>query len=147
MNPFRALCRQKKGWQKKATVAVMLLSLLLQVQTVFACQMMDHSGPIKHCCCGDMATQKQSNEDQTNHSSCCDISSELTLKASDLEADDPVTPPGLAFELSQATLVFLLVTLWPEFATHPTSAEVWDFHADPDNPGTQTYLSTLRLRI
>ena len=50
MKSFRASC-----WQKKAIVAFMLLGLLLQVQTVFACHMMDHSGPIEHCCCDDMA--------------------------------------------------------------------------------------------
>ncbi|MBL4865609.1 MAG: hypothetical protein JKY67_04450 [Pseudomonadales bacterium] len=143
MNSFRASC-----WQKKAIVALMLLGLLLQVQTVFACQMMEHSGPIKHCCCGDMAVQKQADDGQSEHLSCCDISTELTLKASDLESNDPVAlQSGPAFELPQTTLVFLLVSLWPEVANPPLLPEIWDLDADPGSPGTNIYLSTLRLRI
>ena len=142
MNPFKTLY-----WQKKVTVAIMLLSLLLQVQTVFACQMMDHGGPIKHCCCDDMDTQREVEEDQTNHSFCCDISSELTLKASDIEADDPVTQPSPTFEIPQVKLAFLLVSLLPELTDAHTRTGIVDFHTDPGHPGTATYLSTLRLRI
>ncbi len=142
MNPFKTLY-----WQKKVTVAIMLLSLLLQVQTVFACQMMDHGGPIKHCCCDDMDTQREVEKDQTNHSFCCDISSELTLKASDIEADDPVTQPAPTFEIPQVKLVFLLISLWPELTNNPSSMGIVEFHTDPGHPGTATYLSTLRLRI
>lgn len=125
----------------------MLLGLLLQVQTVFACQMMEHSGPIKHCCCGEMATQKQS-DDEASHSPCCDIGTELTLKASDTENNEAVALQSTpVLELPQATFVFLMVSLWPEIANPPLSPESWDLDADPGDPGTGTYLSTLRLRI
>lgn len=126
----------------------MLLGLLLQVQTVFACQMMDHSGPIEHCCCGEMAAQKQSSDGQSDHSPCCDISTELTLKASDLETNEPVAlQSSPAFELPQATFVFLIVSLWPETANPPLPPANRDLDADPGSPGTDTYLSTLRLRL
>lgn len=125
----------------------MLLGLLLQVQTVFACQMMEHSGPIKHCCCGEMATQKQS-DDEASHSPCCDIGTELTLKASDTETNEVVAlQSNPTLELPQATFVFLIVSLWPEIANPPLRPEIWDLDADPGSPGTGTYLSTLRLRI
>lgn len=143
MNSLSASC-----WQKKAIVAFMLLGLLLQAQTVFACQMMELSGPIKHCCCDETARQKQSDVDQVRHSTCCDIGTELTLKASDPETNEAVTLQlSPAFELPQATLVLLIVSLWPEIANPPLPPEIWDLDADPGSPGTGTYLSTLRLRI
>jgi hypothetical protein len=151
MNLFRTA-----NWHKKATVVLVLLGLLLQVQTVFACQMMDHSGPIEHCCCGEMAAHKQSDNqvdnqsdhDQTRTSACCDISSGLSFKAGDLENEDPIAIQShSAFELPPAALVFLLVSLWPETAGPPSSPDLWDLDTKPGSPGTATYLSTLRLRI
>jgi len=75
------------------------------------------------------------------------LGSELTLKASDIEADDPVTQPAPTFEIPQVKLAFLLVSLWPELTDNPSSMGIVDFHTDPGHPGTATYLSTLRLRI
>jgi|TARA_B100000683_G_scaffold274058_1_gene321231 hypothetical protein len=142
MKSFRASC-----WQKKAIVAFMLLGLLLQVQTVFACQMMDHSGPIEHCCCDDMAANENIDEATDEQSKCCDISTELTVKA-DADEDEPVTiSSNSSLDPPVATLVFLLVTLWPELAQSQSSPIIRDLNADPGHPGTQTYLSTLRLRI
>ncbi len=143
MNPFRALY-----WQKKVTVAIMLLSLLLQVQTVFACEMMDYNGPIEHCCCDEMESQKKESNDLDGTSDCCDIHGELFFKASDLQGDEPIIlQANPAFELPQATLIFLLVSLWPDINHPKFSPDLWHLDADPGNPGTATYLSTLRLRI
>ncbi len=143
MNSFRASC-----WQKKAIVAFMLLSLLLQVQTVFACQMMDHSGPIEHCCCDDMAANENADETTKEQSKCCDISNELTVKAADTDGGGPVALSShSSLDPHSATLVFLLVTLWPELVQPQSSPIIRDLNDDPGHPGTQTYLSTLRLRI
>lgn len=143
MNSFRA-----SYWQKQAIVAFMLLGLLLQVQTVFACQMMDHSGPVEHCCCDDMAANENTDEASGECSVCCDISNELTIKAADTDGDEPVALSShSSLDPPAARLAFLLVTLWPELVQSQPSPAIWDLKADPRHPGTQTYLSTLRLRI
>jgi hypothetical protein len=110
--------------------------------------MMDRSGPIEHCCCDEMASQKNAGDDQDGHSPCCDFSSELTLKGVDLEGEAPVVlQSNSTIELPQAPLIFLLASLWPKIANPPLPPEVWGLDADPGSPGTGTYLSTLRLRI
>lgn len=131
---------------KKAFIAVMLCSLLFQIQTVFACQMMDHSGPIEHCCCDDMTASKNSDKALEKHSNCCDIDTKLTVKAVDADKDEPALVSQPSLDPPLAALVVLLITLWPEFQASP-SPIIWDLEADPGHPGTQTYLSTLRLRI
>lgn len=126
----------------------MLLSLLLQVQTVFACQMMDHSGPIEHCCCDNMAANEYSDEATKEQSKCCDISNEVTIKAADTDGGEPIAHSShSSLDPHSATLVFLLVTLWPELVQPQSSPIIRDLNDDPGHPGTQTYLSTLRLRI
>jgi len=138
------------SWQKNVTLAIMLLSLLLQVQTVFACQMMDRSGVIEHCCCGEIAKQQLSNKDQSLQASCCDISSELSLTDGELESTHPNIPSNfVSFELSQAALAIILVSLWPDINVYdqPIQTAEWDFQTDPGSPGTSTYLTTSRLRI
>ncbi|WP_338352569.1 hypothetical protein [Thalassolituus oleivorans] len=135
-------------WAKQALVALMLCSVLLQIQTVFACQMMDHSGPIEHCCCDDMASQNGSDAAQTEPAICCDIHTELTLKAVDVDGDEPVILTShSSLDPPPATMVFLLVTLWPELVHASPSPVVWDLASKPAHPGTSTWLSTLRLRI
>lgn len=135
-------------WTKKALIAVMLCSLLFQIQTVFACQMMDHSGPIEHCCCDDVTGNNSINQVPDEVSDCCHIGTELSLKAVDPDKDEPVlvsSQPSL--DPPPASLVFLLVTLWPELVQASPSPVIWDLEANPGHSGTQTYLSTLRLRI
>ncbi len=143
MNTFRS-----GHWAKKALVALILCSVLLQIQTVFACQMMDHSGPIEHCCCDEMASQKGSDTEQIEHSLCCDITTELTLKAVDADTDEPVILASYSsLDPPPATVVFLLVTLWPERTQTSPPPITWDLASKPAHPGTSTWLSTLRLRI
>ncbi len=135
-------------WTKKVLAVLLLCSLLLQIQTVFACQMMDHSGPIEQCCCDDMATSKGTTEASDERLGCCDISNELTIKAMDTDGDEPVAISShSSLDPPAAALVFLLVTLWPELVQSQPSPATSDLDADPGHPGTQTYLSTLRLRI
>ena len=110
--------------------------------------MMDHSGPIEHCCCDDMATNENTDDVSDEQSKCCDISNELTIKAADTEGDEPVAVSSYSsLDPPSATLIFLLATLWPELVQSQSSPIIWDLNADPGHPGTQTYLSTLRLRI
>lgn len=129
------------NWTRKALIALLLCSFLFQVQTVFACQMMDHSGPVEQCCCDDMALPKA-------EPVCCDIHTELTVKAVDADKDEPValsSQPSL--DPPPATLVFLLTTLWPDAVQTSPSPVTRDLAANPAHPGTQTWLTTLRLRI
>lgn len=136
-----------ENWTKEVLAALLLCSLLFQIQTVFACQMMDHSGPIEYCCCADKATNKNAEKTLDGHSACCDISNELTLKA-DMDKDEPVAIfSHTSLDPPQATLVFFLVTLWPEHVQSQSSLFTWDLNTNPGHPGTHTYLSTLRLRI
>lgn len=127
--------------------ALLLWSLLFQIQTVFACQMMEHSGPIEDCCCDDMAINESADEASDNRSECCDISNELTLKADAGEQQPATVFSRSSLDPPPVTLVFLLVTLWPELVQSQPSLVIWDLETNPGHPGTRTYLSTLRLRI
>lgn len=127
---------------------MVLLSLLLQAQSVFACQMMDHSGAAEHCCCDAMKLKKDSNDNPETASPCCDFSSRLTLKGAGLEDEDPIVVQSQSsFELPPAAFILVLADLWrvETGPSQPRTFWVWD--SDPDNPGTHTYLSTQRLRI
>ncbi len=127
---------------------MVLLSLLLQVQSVFACQMMDHNGLAEHCCCGEMKDAMASGENQVPASPCCDFSSELTLKGADLESNEPVAIQAQSsLELPQAAFLFILASLWPFEPDLSFQQTFWDWDTNPGHPGTHTYLSTLRLRI
>lgn len=110
--------------------------------------MMDHSGPIEHCCCDDMPANENTDEVFDEQSKCCDISNKLTVKAADTDGDEPVAVSShSSLDPPAATFIFLLAILWPEFVQSQSSPIIWDLNADPGHPGTQTYLSTLRLRI
>ena len=127
---------------------MVLLSLLLQVQSVFACQMMDHSGLTKHCCCDDMMAAKGSNDPHELASPCCDFSSELTLKGADLEDGEPVAVQAQPSpELPQAAFISILASLWPDEIDLSQQQTFWDWESDPGHLGTDIYLSTQRLRI
>ncbi|MBN4055611.1 hypothetical protein JYU12_02585 [bacterium AH-315-K03] len=131
---------------KKVLIALLLLSVLFQVQTVFACQMMDHSGPLEQCCCGEMATQKNTLNDKADAVGCCDISSELTVKVGDPEEGSSlVIQSNFLIELAHSLFFVLYPSFWFEASFPLLTLDVWDLK--PNSAGTQTYLSTLRLRI
>lgn len=135
---------------RKALVAIMLLSLLMQVQSVFACQMMEHSGPIENCCCEDMAAsiERSDLKDTNEGDACCEIEANLSLKELDLEDDAAVISKiNSSAELPTVALVFLITTFWPELGSTDSNDRGWSIESDPSNPGTSTYLSTQRLRI
>ena len=126
-------------FSQKAFVLLLLLSLLLQVQSVFACQMMERSGNVADCCCDD---------EPENKPDCCDYSSELALKALPDEVEEALaTQLNQLSELSSPVFITLLFSLW-SIEPQPILALIaWDFDHDPGDPGSATYLSTLRLRI
>ncbi len=139
--------RQHRLYRKALTLMV-LLSLLMQVQTVFACQMMEHSGHAEHCCCDEMVSTRNSDHNTEHDSPCCDFSSEIVLKDPQLEDSQPVNiQQNHSLELPLAAIVYILANLWPLDVAQSTQSIIWDFNNDPDDPGSDTYLSTLRLRI
>ena len=132
----------------RALVVMVLLSLLMQVQTVFACQMMEHSGHAEHCCCDASASPKKSELSTEHDKPCCDFSSEISIKDPQLEDSVPaITQQNQSLEISPAALFYFITSLWPLEIARPVPLIVWDFDNDPGDPGTHTYLSTLRLRI
>jgi len=126
---------------------MMLCALLLQVQSVFACQMMDNSGPIEQCCCDDESSPAAVGEAQHSAMQCCDYGLEVSMDV-DIDEDHPVLltshssldPPPIA-------VYFILAALWPELEQTSPAPALWDLDSQPAHPGTETWLSTLRLRI
>ena len=122
---------------------VTVLSLLVQVQSTFACNMMDHpSGPVKECCCHHKSTAPNPDSDQKP---CCDYSLELSFKSSP-DGSAPLVLP-VQLELNAPVDVLPSYTLAWTHEDLVTSSPVWLHDFDPPNSGTDTYLTTLRLRI
>ncbi|WP_345422056.1 hypothetical protein [Halioxenophilus aromaticivorans] len=134
-------------WAKRALTVMMLCALLLQVQSVFACQMMDHSGPIEHCCCDEESSSMAVAEHQNSAMQCCDYGVEISMDVN-IDEDHPVLltshssldPPPIA-------VFFILAALWPDFEQVSPAPVLWDLDSQPAHPGTDTWLSTFRLRI
>ncbi|MGL6162385.1 hypothetical protein [Microbulbifer sp.] len=120
------------------TVAA-LLALLLQVQMVFACEMMEHSGPVSECCCDHMAPGGQEPD-----SDCCTLDSRISLKAEAQDQQAVLPAAQLALELPQLTAV--PPGQWPPIPP-PLSTANPKSQSDPSHPGSRTWLVTLRLRI
>lgn len=123
---------------------LLLLSLLFQVRTVFACQMMASSEPTAHCCCNHVElTEKH----QYASESCCELSAKLTLKEPDLDKEFPVVVPAQpALDLPDAAS-FLLTAGWPEEVFVSTDNISYISTPRFGLSGSRTYLSTHRLRI
>jgi hypothetical protein len=163
---------RQKHLRQRLLAIVMLLGLLLQVQTVLACQMLgaememavgvhdhhaaSHSGSHSHldhgpdCCCADVAVaDRHASADTEAHTEdCCYVSSELTLKKGSSGSEPPMLapkPPNQ--EPPEAAIALILAALWPDELFGQQSAVAIDIYADRGAPGTKTYLSTQRLRI
>lgn len=138
----------KSGKFAKATIlTLVLLNLFFQVQTVFACEMMEHAGSIEDCCCDTdlINTDVRAPEIYTP---CCDIGTELTVKGVDANKKQALLPFFQAsLDIPPATFILLSLSVWPDSVLSLSSPPFWDLNSNPDDPGTQTYLSTLRLRI
>lgn len=137
--------RRHSGYRTLLVVTT-LLGLLLQVQTAFACQMMDAAGPAKACCCGDKATHPNPEPDhEPDQSPCCDFSLELSFK----NIHDGSSPPLLiSTQPDHSPPVYAIPSYtlaWSEPGT--LRAPAWRRDFAPARSGTHTYLATLRLRI
>lgn len=131
---------------RSAFILIALLSLLLQVQSAFSCQMMEISGPTQDCCCDDVPDRPDpiGPVDTLSPAPCCDFSLEVSLNELDAgsaplwsSAQLPDHDPPAALSLQEP---FNDQTLATTTALPATLDQ-------PPGSGTQTYLTTLRLRI
>lgn len=132
---------------KGILINLLLLGLLFQVQTVFACQMVEsHRGLASDCCCEEMVMPGDDASVLTVASDCCDLENTLSLKDSDDETPS-IVQARLLPDLPEASLAFVLVSL--DFLPEPTAAPSGqaDFRDNPGDPGSLTWLETRRLRI
>ncbi|MFC6633084.1 hypothetical protein [Microbulbifer taiwanensis] len=116
-----------------------LLALLLQVQTVFACEMMEHSGPVSECCCGEMAPGQEAD------CGCCTLDTRVSLKAEAQDQQAALPAAQLALELPQ--LAAPPRAQWPPILAPPSAPVSIPAFKDPPHPGNRTWLATLRLRL
>ena len=135
---------------KQVLTCLALLSILLQVQTVFACEMMEHSGTLEqnemmeHCCCDDERSEQLASGGMT---SCCEFSYEVTAEVFDDNSHEVVAInafPGLDFTefiSSAPTQTFQLVDVLA-VAVAPHAILI-----APPVSGSDTFLITRRLRI
>ena len=126
---------------------MVIASLLLQVQAVFTCQMMGYHGSVEHCCCDEMKQQKQAGNEMDGASVCCDFDTELSVKAVDPDKDSPFLLSHISLEApAWIAVLFLIFILWPVLI-RSLLLKSWGFDDDPGQTGTQTWLSTSRLRL
>lgn len=146
---------------------LMMLSLLFQVQTAVACQMMEATVPAHDCCCEEMAhedkkrgaehtiaseqnslQQKVLQSESQSEESCCVLDAQLTLKEPDLSKDLPAIIQAVDdFELPEMSAYLLLAAIWPKDLADSSSPISWIHPPQFRLSGTKTYLSTQRLRI
>ncbi|MCK5887253.1 hypothetical protein [Alcanivorax jadensis] len=133
--------------RQRALIGLILLGLLFQVQTVFACQMVDtHRGLASDCCCESMAMTSDEAPMPDRNGGCCDLENTLSLKDSDNDSPS-IVQARLVPDLPEASLAFVLVSLdlLPDVTAAPSALV-----AIGDNPvdsGSHTWLETRRLRI
>lgn len=128
---------------KSVLVLLMLFSLLLQVQAVFACQVDETmSGSVEHCCCDHDAEPSTMSKDNA----CCDYSSALELAGSDPDDRQSVVVDMQPLLKLPPPALQLLYALLPENLV-PVAAVSYSTIQPLSERGRQTYLSTLRLRI
>ena len=130
---------------------LILLSLLLQVQSVFACELSGQSGLVEHCCCDEMKKSqgRQEGDNVEYESQCCDFSAELLLKtgAGDVDVEPPTVHSQYYIQLPPDISVVESTIVWPRIVDIPSRAPISLNDIGLNHPGTQTYLSTRRLRI
>jgi len=135
------------NWAKRALTVLMLCALLLQVQSVFACQMMDHGGPVEHCCCDGESSPMAGSELQNSAMQCCDYGVEVSMDVDINEGHSVLLISHSSLDPPPIGVFFILATLWPEFKQTSPTPVLWDLESQPAHPGTNTWLSTFRLRI
>ncbi len=129
--------------KRYAAVFIALFSLLFQVETVFACNMMGQVGSLKHCCCGDKVSAEKDIATKTHP--CCKVSEQLSIKHNSSDHDESsVSQNNYSPDFA---LTFVLVSWLDDFKDVEKTAIHAEWALYPASPGTDTYLSTLRLRI
>ncbi len=132
---------------KSLLINLLLLGLLFQVQTVFACQMVEsHRGLASDCCCEEMIMPDGEGVMLADDGGCCDLESTLSLKGSDDDSAS-ILQVRLLPDHPEALLAFVLVSL--SLLPEPTAASsgLADFRDKPGDPGSLTWLETRRLRV
>ncbi len=133
--------------RQRALIGLILLGLLFQVQTVFACQMVEtHRGLASDCCCESMAMPSDEAPMPDHNSGCCDLENTLSLKDSDNDSPS-IVQARLVPDLPEAALAFVLVSLdlLPDVTAAPSAlVAIGD---NPGDPGSHIWLETRRLRI
>ena len=137
-------------------MVLVLLGLLFQVQTVFACQMMDMNEPMEQCCCDDsepMASTTDSKIFDSSTMDCCDI--DFNIKVANINAnnDEGNKTDDFALRLRPDikpfidVLIVVVATIYTELAIAPDAFIAYETGFAPANSGTTTYLASQRLRI
>lgn len=132
---------------RNALLLLTLISVLLQVQSAFACQMMEVSGPAKDCCCGDPVDRADLlGLTQTHHGDpCCDFSLEVSFNELDVGSAPLWSPAQLLDHDPPDVPLAYTLPIVPVPVRHATVASY--SVTNPSDPGSQTYLATQRLRI
>lgn len=136
-----------KPSQRILTTLAVIVTLLLQVQTVFACDMMGTGGDVDHCCCDDM--KPSSGDDLDIESECCEFSNELSVKDNAINEEPVLIQAYSNGDLPQTDILVVMASLWTKPPVDATTAQniFYDQFNKPVNAGTHTYLETQRLRI
>ncbi|WP_444944254.1 hypothetical protein ACJJIK_03760 [Microbulbifer sp. ZKSA006] len=127
-------------FRAKLIAMAALLLLILQVQTVLACEMMEAPEPAAECCCDDMA--KGTDPEDEN---CCSYDAQVSLKTSLDDHQVALTAAHLNLELLQ--LAPPPTYQWPQILAPPANTRELPLTTTDFHPGNRTWLATLRLRI
>jgi len=131
--------------RRRLAVLLTGFMLLVQAESLFACEMMELGGNTHECCCGDSPMDATAD---TSEASCCTFSQGIILKSTSGEEDSqplllqkkPTVDPPL-WLLVHAIFYFSPIDE-PLIAALPA-----DDFISPSLPGSHTWLATLRLRI
>ncbi|OUS32501.1 hypothetical protein A9Q99_00050 [Gammaproteobacteria bacterium 45_16_T64] len=126
----------------------MILSLLFQVQAVFACEMMEKGGLKEQCCCDEVMEPHRASRLVELASECCDFSEEVTLSSSD--ADSISIQTHVIWQLEESpddVLYSVVLSLIFSENYYPSVNLSSDWDVAPSTLGTNTYIRTQRFRI
>ena len=153
LNYFRHHSLRKSLW-----LVILLGSLLTTTQNLYACEFL-HNGVQTTCCCdedmkngcamggGDKASGGVCEMSDTGKpTSCCDVSTDITVGLSDVAiADSHHHKQLLALDVLLPLPDLILVTNLN--IPSPAKSDTYDFTLSTSPSGTHTYLTTHRFRI
>ncbi|MCO1335658.1 hypothetical protein MO867_15075 [Microbulbifer sp. OS29] len=127
-------------FRAKLIAMAALLLLMLQVQTVLACEMMESPEPDAECCCDHMSKGADPEDED-----CCGYDAQVSFKTSLDDHQVALTAAHLNLELPQ--LAPPPTYQWPQILAPPVSAAHLPFTHRNSHSSSRTWLATLRLRI